>query len=247
MQQFQVPFLFFTAVKPLTSSPIPRAVDVVHVRKIEQNLHALVVQQSAGLCFAAKRSRHECDAGRSSPQSNFPRRDVWRAVPSLFLYAPWCGAALWPPSHWGTARRWQFLDITISRAAGFSGTTSNSSMKARIRKIPRPDVLRQILSASGSATSESLKSRAFIQHMNNHLVRGQVTRPDESSSGRSWFPLVECVDHAFAHAHADAIAIVFAESAASATREAHLFGEIHAFDLRLQRHFEVLGVRRHVL
>src|SRR5882672_8944551 len=51
MQQFQVSIPVFYGGEAADELADSRAVDVVHVRKIEQNLHALVVQQSAD-CFS---------------------------------------------------------------------------------------------------------------------------------------------------------------------------------------------------
>src|SRR5258708_35248633 len=43
-----------------------------------------------------------------------------------------------------------FLDIIISAPPLRPGTTVNSSMKARMRKMPRPEVLQRFSSAMGS-------------------------------------------------------------------------------------------------
>jgi uncharacterized membrane protein YbhN (UPF0104 family) len=91
------------------------------------------------------------------------------------------------------------------------------------------------------------ESRAFVQHVNDHLIRGQVHGKVNLFLRALLVAVVKRIDHPFAHAHPDAVAIVFAESGRFSNAQAHLLREIHAFDLRLQRHFEVLGVRRHVL
>jgi len=51
MQQFQVSIPVLYGGEAADELADSRAVDVVHVRKIEQNLRALVVQQSAD-CFS---------------------------------------------------------------------------------------------------------------------------------------------------------------------------------------------------
>src|SRR5258707_9435263 len=50
-----------------------------------------------------------------------------------------------------------FLDIIISAPPLRPGTTVNSSMKARMRKMPRPEVLKRFSSARGSGTLPRLK------------------------------------------------------------------------------------------
>jgi hypothetical protein len=57
--------------------------------------------------------------------------------------------------------------------------------------------------------------------------------------------VVKRVDDALANAHPDFVAIIFAETSSFGYAETHLLGEIDAFDLRLQRNFEVLGVCAH--
>src|SRR5215470_16356979 len=53
------------------------------------------------------------------------------------------------------------------------------------------------------------------------------------------------VDHALADAHSNAVAVVLAESRCFRDAQTHLLGEIDTLDLRLQRNFKMLGVRRH--
>ena len=81
--------------------------------------------------------------------------------------------------------------------------------------------------------------------MNDHFVRGQI----HGQVNLFFWPLlvsvVKRVDHALADTHPDAVAVVFAESRRFRHAQTHFFGEIDAFDLRLQRNFKVLGLWRH--
>src|SRR5690242_9205539 len=57
--------------------------------------------------------------------------------------------------------------------------------------------------------------------------------------------VVKGIDDALANGHADAVAVVFAEARGFRHSQAHLFSDIDAFYLRLQRDFQVLGLRSH--
>ena len=83
--------------------------------------------------------------------------------------------------------------------------------------------------------------------MNNHLVGGEIHGEVDFLVGVFLVPIVKGVDHALAHAHSDAVAIVLAKPRGFSHPETHLLGEIDAFDLRLQHNFEVLGVGSHLL
>src|SRR5690242_18691368 len=62
-------------------------------------------------------------------------------VEGHFCQASWCGAEPWLPLVCGAPGFGRRLDMTISAPPVLAGTTSNSSMKARMRKMPRPEVL----------------------------------------------------------------------------------------------------------
>src|SRR5882724_13462399 len=94
MQQFQVSISVFYRGEAADELPDSGAVDVVHVRKIEQNLHALVVQQSAD-CFSQQSAPvTERNTAAQVHNSNFSGVAM-RGVQCHFssFYAPWCGAA----------------------------------------------------------------------------------------------------------------------------------------------------------
>src|SRR6266481_4470015 len=58
--------------------------------------------------------------------------------------------------------------------------------------------------------------------------------------------VMECVDDAFPHTHADAVAHLFVKPGSFRHAEAHLLRQVHAFDLRIKDNFHVLVVLRHV-
>ena len=89
------------------------------------------------------------------------------------------------------------------------------------------------------------EASAFIQDMDDHFVAGKINGEMNFLFGALLIAVVKCVNDALAYAHADLVAIVLAESGSLGYAEAHLFGEIYALDLRLQRDFEVLRVFTH--
>jgi len=56
---------------------------------------------------------------------------------------------------------------------------------------------------------------------------------------------MESVDDAFADAHPDAVALVFAKAGGFGEAEAHFFSQVDAFDLGFESDFEMLGFWRH--
>src|SRR6266852_6144255 len=122
MQQFQASISVFYCGEAADELADSGAVDVVHVRKIEQNLHALVVQQSAD-CFSQQSAPvTERDAATQVHNSNFSSVAM-RGV-QCHLYSL-CSlvrrGALAAVAIGGTTRSWQFLGHHNFRAAGFSG------------------------------------------------------------------------------------------------------------------------------
>src|SRR5258708_37896505 len=67
---------------------------------------------------------------------------------SFFGAAPWLPLPFIP----GFPGKGNFLDMMISAPPVRPGTTLNSSMKARIKNMPRPEVLSRFSSARGSGT-----------------------------------------------------------------------------------------------
>src|SRR5258708_28977343 len=74
---------------------------------------------------------------------------------SFFGAAPWLPLPFIP----GFPGKGNFLDMMISAPPVRPGTTLNSSMKARIKNMPRPEVLSRFSSARGSGTL--LRSKPF--------------------------------------------------------------------------------------
>src|SRR5262249_15771430 len=85
----------------------------------------------------------------------------------------------------------------------------------------------------------------FIQHMNDHLLGSQVHRQINLLLRPLFVAIVKGVDHALANRHADPVAVVLAKSRRLRHPQTHLLCDVDAFDLRLQRDFQVLGIWRH--
>src|SRR6202521_6376416 len=90
------------------------------------------------------------------------------------------------------------------------------------------------------------ETRAFIQNVNDHLIRSEVYCEVNFLFRAFLVSIVKCIDHAFEHAHPNAVALVLTEPCGFRHPETHLLREIDAFDLRLQRNFKMLGVRGHL-
>jgi len=82
--------------------------------------------------------------------------------------------------------------------------------------------------------------------VNNHLLRGKVHGKINFLVGALLVTIMESVDHALAHAHPDTVAVVLTKPRRFRHSETHLLSEIDALDDRLQRHFKVLGLGRHL-
>src|SRR6267154_150099 len=161
MQQLQISAAIFDAGIRTDQFADPGAVDVVDVREVQQDERTLLFQQLAnGLsqqraAFAQRNSPADIDDGHSG---SFTIRGAqchlgW-AQDSLFGVAFWL-LPLRPALPGGG----NLLDIMISAPPVRPGITSNSSIKARIRKMPRPDVLNRFSWAKGSGTP--LRSKPF--------------------------------------------------------------------------------------
>lgn len=95
-------------------------------------------------------------------------------------------------------------------------------------------------------TGES-KTRAFIEDMDDHFLAGQVDSQVNLFFGTLLVAVVKRVNDALSDAHANFVAIVFAEAGGFRHAKTHFLSQIDAFDLRLQRDFEVLRVCAHAL
>src|SRR6202521_6020705 len=139
-----------------------RAVDVIDVGQIQKDERALLFQQLAdghsqkGAAFAQRNPAADID---DSDSGSFTTRGSqchldW-AQASCFGAAPWPLLPLVP----GFPDKGNFLDMMIPAPPVRPGTTWNSSMNARIRNMPRPEVLSRFSSARGSGTP--LRSKPF--------------------------------------------------------------------------------------
>jgi hypothetical protein len=115
MQQFQVSIPVFYGGEAADELADSRAVDVVHVCKIEQNLRALVVQQAAD-CFSQQSAPvSQGDTAAQVHNSNFPSVAM-RGV-QCHLYSFILPAAA---RRFGHRRHWEnYLELAVSWTSQF--------------------------------------------------------------------------------------------------------------------------------
>src|SRR5580693_2323863 len=144
------------------------------------------------------------------------------------------------------ARRRQLLGHHDFRSARSSGHHVKLVHESAHQKNSPSRGTEQILFRERVRDIRKAESLPFIQHVNDQLVGGDVHYEVDLFVGALLVSVVKRVDHAFAHAHADAIAVILAKSRRFRHAQTHLLGEINALYLRLQSNFEVLSVWRHV-
>src|SRR5258708_851443 len=103
MQQFQVSIPVFYGGEAADEFAHSPAVDLVHVRKIEQNLRALVVQQSAD-CFSQQSAPvSERDAAAQVHNGNFPSVAMSGVQCHLYSFMlPGAARCFGHRRHWGS-------------------------------------------------------------------------------------------------------------------------------------------------
>jgi len=92
-----------------------------------------------------------------------------------------------------TPRGGQFFDITIPHQPVLPEITSNSSMKARIRKSRDRGAKQIFLGERVRNIGRARKTRALVQYVNNHLVRSEVHGKVDFLSGRFLVPIVKAL------------------------------------------------------
>ena len=110
-----------------------------------------------------------------------------------------------------------------------------SSMKLRMKKMPRPLDLRRFSGARGSATSSGSKPSPSSQHADDQLARigrrGEGELDGHQLVGMLAVAVLDGVDHRLAHGHADPVHAVFVEAG-------HL-ADVIAGDLDEIQHVEI--------
>src|SRR2546421_6689344 len=86
---------------------------------------------------------------------------------------------------------------------------------------------------------------AFVRNVNDHFFRREIDGEMNFLFGLFFVAVMKRVDHAFAHAHPNAVALVFPKTRGFGEAEAHFFRQVHALHLGFQSDFEVLGIFRH--
>src|SRR6266851_9982517 len=131
------------------------AVDVIDIGQIQKDEGTLIFQQLADslsqkrAAFAERNTAADIDDGHAGSFTICGSQcHLDWAQASFFGAAPWPLLPLVP----GFPDKGNFLDMMIYAPPVRPGTTSNSSMNARIRKMPRPEVLSRFSSARGLGT-----------------------------------------------------------------------------------------------
>src|SRR5438128_1619378 len=89
------------------------------------------------------------------------------------------------------------------------------------------------------------KAGAFVGNVNDHFFGREIHGEVNFLFGLFLVAVMESVDDAFADAHADAVALVFAKTGGFGEAEAHFLGQVDAFYLGFESDFEMLGFWRH--
>src|SRR5216683_3959888 len=136
LEQFQLAALVLGCCKGADEFADARAIDVVHIGQVKQNLllsfgeqvaHRIAQNHAAFAQGDATTAVYDCDSIH---------------LPSTNLHAHW--EASLPPA----VGPWTCL-ISFSSVPVWDGRISTTSMNERIRKIPRPDVLSRFSGANG--------------------------------------------------------------------------------------------------
>jgi len=152
-----------------------------------------------------------------------------------------CGAEPCPPEPLpcGLSETGKALGHDDFRAAGLRLDHVKFVHERAHQKNSASEVLRRFSSARGSGTSLRIKPAAFVGDVNDHLFRSEVHGEVNFLFGLFLVAVMESVDDAFADAHPDAVALVFAKAGGFGEAEAHFFSQVDAFDLGFESDFEM--------
>src|SRR6185369_6311868 len=103
----------------------------------------------------------------------------------------------------------------------------------------------EIFLGKGIGHLGKVETLLLVQNPNDLFFRSEIHGQMNLFVGAFLIAVVEGVDDTLAHGHADAVTVVFAEARGFRDSQAHLFGNVDALYLRLQRDFQVLGLRSH--
>ena len=142
-------------------------------------------------------------------------------------------------------RRGQFLGHNHFRAAGASGHDLELIHEGAHEEYAAAGSAQKIFFGEGIRHATEVEALAFVKNVDHHFFGSEIESEINFFVGAFFIAVMEGVDDPFAYGHANAVAVVFAETRSFSHAQTHFLGEVNALDLRLKGDFEVLGVLRH--
>src|SRR6266852_4963433 len=139
----------------------------------------------------------------------------------------------------------QFLGHNNFRAAIAAGHDGELIHESAHEEDAAAGSAQKIFFGEGIGDAPEIKAFAFIENVNDHFVGSEIEREINFFVGALLIAVMESVDDPFADRHANAVAVVFAETRGFGHAQTHFLGEVDTVDLRLEGDFEVLRVLRH--
>src|SRR5215471_3335034 len=143
------------------------------------------------------------------------------------------------------ARRRQALRHYDFRSAGLSRDNVELVHERAHEENPAAGSAEKIFFGERIGNIGELESGAFIGYVNDHFFGSEIDGEMNFLVGLFLIAVMKGVDHAFAHAHANAITLVFAKARGFGKTKAHFFSQVDAFDLSFERDFQMLGFWSH--
>src|SRR5713226_7614192 len=145
----------------------------------------------------------------------------------------------------GVAVAGEFFGHNNFRAAVAAGHDVEFIHEGAHEKDAAAGSAQKIFFGEGIGHIAEVKALAFIENVNDHFVGSEIEGEINFFVGALLIAVMESVDDPFADGHANAVAVVFAETRGFGYAQTHFLGEVDAVDLRLEGDFEVLRVLRH--
>jgi len=119
-----------------------------------------------------------------------------------------------------------FFDITISAPPVLPEINIELVHESTHQENPAAGGAKQIFLGEGVRNIGEQETSALVQYVNNHLVCSEVHGKVDFLVRAFLVSIVEGVDHALAHTHTDAIAVVLSEPRRFRHSETQLLGEL---------------------
>ena len=123
------------------------------------------------------------------------------------------------------------------RAAGAGGDDVEFVHERAHKKNAAAGSAQKIFFGKRVGNVGEFEAGAFVSDVNDHFFRSEIDGKVNFLFGLFLVAVMESVDDAFANAHADAIALIFAKAGGFGESEAHFFGQVDTFDLGFERDF----------